>query len=223
MNRQNKLLVLLDGSERALDAVHYVASVKNFSFMTVVVLFNVYAQLPQSYLDLERKPENDDEKLQILSWQTNQESGRIQYMRRAENILRNGGISAIEIRLQKIIRGVARDILTEAKHDYSAIIMTRRGMGLLAGLPIGSVANKLLQNISFVPVILAAPDARSDRILIAIDGSADSMRAVSFAGAIAGKNQEIGLVHVIRNQPDRDFMITPTDMASIKKIWKRLF
>jgi nucleotide-binding universal stress UspA family protein len=101
--------------------------------------------------------------------------------------------------------------------------MTRRGMGLLAGLPIGSVAKKLLQNISFAPVILAAPDARSDRILIAIDGSADSMRAVSFAGAIAGKNQEIGLVHVIRNQPDRDFMITPAEMTSIKKDMEATF
>jgi nucleotide-binding universal stress UspA family protein len=220
---QDKLLVLLDGSERALDAVHYVASVKTFSSMSVVVLFNVYAQLPQSYLDLERMPENSDEKQQILSWRNTRESGQTQYMRRAEKILKKSGVAEVEVKLRQITLGVARDILTEARQDYSSIVMTRRGMGLLAGLPIGSVANKLLQSISFIPIILAAQKACSERILIAVDGSEDSMRAVSFAAKMAGENHQIGLIHVIRNRPDPEFIMTRKETLRIKSYMEATF
>lgn len=216
MDRQSRLLVLLDGSERALDAVHYVASVKNFSSMTVVVLFNVYAQIPHGYLDLERQPEDPDGETEIKSWQTIQEKRRMQYMQRAESILKRNGVENVEIRIRKIIRGVARDILVEARQDYMATVMTRRGMGLLAGLPVGSVAGKLLQNLSSTPIILAPEKACSDQVLIAVDGSEDCMRAVSFAAAMLGKDHRIGLVHVIRNRGDSDFMMTSADTRRIK-------
>ena len=218
MNTQKKLLVLLDGSERALDSVHYVASVRSFSSMTVVVLLNVSAQVPQSYLDLERKPGSPDDGTGISSWVAHQEKKRIEYMRRAEQILKESGISAVEIRVRKIVRGVARDILVEAKEQYSAVVLTRRGMGLLAGLPVGSVANKLLQKMSFSPIILAAPNVRSDRLLIAVDGSADSLRAVSFAVDMLGEGQHVGLIHVMRNMPGLDFMMTDADVEKAKAI-----
>lgn len=216
MKTQDKLLILLDGSERALDAVRYVASVKSFNAMSVVVLFNVYAHLPQSYLDLERTPESAEEKAHISSWLSGQQNRRVKYMEKAEKILKEGGIAEVKIRIQQLTLGVARDILVEARQEYAAVVMTRRGMGLLAGLPVGSVANKLLQKMSFAPIILAAQKASSDRVLIAVDGSSDARRAVTFAGEMLGRGHQIGLIHVIRNLPGTDFMMTSTDIRQAK-------
>ena len=216
MNDKHRLLVLLDGSERALDAVRYIASMKNMASMSVVVLYNVYAHLPQGYLDMERQPETHEGKTRIDAWQILQETGRMQYMKRAEKMLKDGGIANVEIQVRKTVRGVARDILAEIHEEYLAVVMTKRGMGLLAGLPLGSVANKLLQNISVTPVILVAEGAQPKRVMIGVDGSDDSMRAVSFAGTILGEGHAIGLVHAIRNTPDPDFIMPQTDIEHIK-------
>ncbi len=216
MNNQNKLLVLLDGSERALDAIRYIASMKNLTSMSVVVLYNVYAHLPQGYLDMERQPETHEEKTRIDSWRNLQETGRMQYMKRAEKMLKDVGIADVEIQVRKIVRGVARDILAEIHEEYLAVVMTKRGMGLLAGLPVGSVANKLLQNISVTPVILVAEGADPKRLLLGVDGSENSMRAVSFAGKVLDSGHTIELVHVIRNTPDPDIMMPQTDIERIK-------
>lgn len=216
MIHQNRLLVLLDGSERALDAVRYIASMKNMASMSVIVLYNVYAHLPQSYLDMERQPQTRWEKAQIDSLRLLQETGRMQYMKRAEKILNNGGIANVEIQVKKIVRGVARDILAKIREEYLAVVMTKRGMGLLAGLHVGSVANKLLQNISVTPVILVAEGAHPERVLLGVDGSEDSMRAVSFTGSILGKGHNIGLAHVVRNTPDPDFIMPQPDIERVK-------
>jgi len=154
-----RMLVLLDGSERALDAIHYIASVDGFSSMTVVVLYSVYAQVPPAYLDLERKPEGSDELERISAWRSAQEKGRMQYIRRAQQLLEDKGFRNVEIQIRQIVRGVARDIIAEAHQNYAAVVMTRRGMGLLAGLPLGSVATKVLQSLSSTPIILADRNA----------------------------------------------------------------
>lgn len=209
----NRLLVLLDGSERALDAVRYVASVKGFASMKVVVLLNVYARIPDSYLDLETKPAEDE---RVARWFTDQEKKRIEYMERAADILKNSGISAVETKVQQIIRGVARDILAMAKEGYSAVVLTRRGMGLLAGLPIGSVAGKLLQYMSFLPIALVGENATSDRILIAVDGSEDSLKAAGFAGGMLVQGKHVELLHVIRNQHGPNYMMDERDIEQAK-------
>ncbi len=216
MNEPAKILVLLDGSDRALDAVRYVASVGGFSPLTVVVLFNVHAQFPQSYLDLEKRPASPDEDACISTWLSAQETRRLQYMEKARLILEEGGIEDVKILMQQLSVGVARDITAEARQEYAAVVMTRRGMGLLAGLPIGSVANKLLHKISFAPVILAVGHAVSDRVLIAVDGSPDSYRAVSFAGDMLNAKSRVMLVHVIRNHPGTEYEMTEGQLKRAK-------
>ncbi len=223
MKDQNRLLVLLDGSERALDAVRYIASMKNLASTSIVILFNVYSHLSQGYLDMEIQPETSEGKTQIDSWRILQENGRMRYMQRAEKILKESGAENVEIQFRKIIRGVARDILTEIREDYSAVVMTKRGMGLLAGLPVGSVANKLLQNISATPVILVAENAHPNRVLIGVDGSEDSMRAITFAGRILGQGHTIGLVHITRSTSDSDFIMPRTDIERIKSNMEKTF
>ncbi len=223
MKEPAKILVLLDGSDRALDAVRYVASVRGFSPLTVVVLFNVHAHLPQSYLDLEKQPDSPDEDACIGPWLSAQETRRLQYMEKAQRILKEGGIEDVKIRVQQLSIGVARDIIAEARREYAAVVMTRRGMGLLAGLPIGSVANKLLHKMSFVPVILAVGHAVSDRVLIAVDGSPDAKRAVSFAGEMLNGGSRVGMIHVIRNHPGTDYEMTDGQLKRAREEMEKTF
>jgi len=42
------------------------------------------------------------------------------------------------------------------------------------------------------------------------------VRAVAFAGTLLGKNQHVGLAHVIRSRPEPDFMMTEAAVNQIK-------
>ncbi|WP_459904084.1 universal stress protein, partial [Desulfosarcina cetonica] len=93
---------------------------------------------------------------------------------------------SIEIKFHLRENGVARDIINEAKNDYSAVIMRRRGLGALKGIILGSVAVKLLQTITFIPIIIVGQVPTNKKILLAVDASPSSRRAVEFIGSLLG-------------------------------------
>lgn len=53
---QKKMLLILDGSEYALETVRYVSKIPAFQKMRVVLL-NVMSKIPEYYWDLKREPQ----------------------------------------------------------------------------------------------------------------------------------------------------------------------
>jgi nucleotide-binding universal stress UspA family protein len=71
---------------------------------------------------------------------------------------------------------------------------------------IGSVANKLVENIVDIPVCIVGKNVRNRKILVALDASESSMRCLKYAGEMFGKTEaEFLLFHVIR---DYDFKLS---------------
>jgi len=63
----------------------------------------------------------------------------------------------------------------------------------------GSVAQKLMDKLSFLPVIVAGQKPINDRYLLAVDGSPCGERALHFFGATMGASAcRVDLVHVTR-------------------------
>nr|CBX27310.1 hypothetical protein N47_H21320 [uncultured Desulfobacterium sp.] len=91
---------------------------------------------------------------------------------------------SIEIKFQHIEKGVARDIIDEARNGYSAVVLRRRGMGGLTSIILGSVAVKLLQSLTFIPIIFVGQAPPVKKMLLAIDGSPASMKAVEFTATL---------------------------------------
>jgi nucleotide-binding universal stress UspA family protein len=205
--KNNKLLVAVDGSERALRTAKYLASMPAF-FNMQINLFNVFAGVPESYYDLRREPASVNATAGLYSWEKLQRGQIEQHLQKCRNLLLSADYNPAKVRttLQKRRVGIARDIIAESKKGYSAVVLRRRGMGGLQGLILGSVALKLLNAIDSVPIIFAGRKTSHRRILIAVDGSENAMRAVDFvADTLSGFDYTVGLVTVLRSetQPER--------------------
>lgn len=200
MKKKKRFLVPLDGSERALLSCRFLASLKPLHSMHAV-LFHVFNKFPEAHFDagIERSfPSLSTAR----AWQAEQHRQMQDYMHLARRMLVSGGFpeEAVEVRIHNRRRGVARDILREASNDYEFVIARRRGMGALAGMIVGSVTLKLLQGLTFAPLLIAGQKAPGNRVLIGFDGSTGAMRALRFVGRLLGSfpEYEICLIHVLR-------------------------
>ncbi len=200
MKKRRKFLVPLDGSERALMVCRHLASFAPLRSMHAV-LFHVFSRYPEAHYDLASGALQPSGTLQ-RSWRSEQLRQMEDYMQLAKRLLVSGGFpeAAVEIRIQKRLNGVARDILREARSDYEFVVIRRRGMGALAGMIVGSVTLKVLQGLTFAPLMIAGRKAPGNRLLVGFDGSPGAMHALKFAGRLVGPHPEfeICLMHVLR-------------------------
>ncbi len=219
--KRMRILVPVDGSDRALNTVRYVGRVEPFRNMDIV-LFHVFSSVPEGYWDLEKDPRSTSTVRQVRSWETGQRKIIKQYMEQATQFLLKAGVSpeSITIKIQNRKKGIARDIIREARNGYDAVVTRRRGMTGLRRIVLGSVATKLLAQITFLPLILVGKLTLSHKILLAFDGSENAVNAVKFAGALLGDfDYEASLFHVIRSngegRPEHRHIFSSKEFAKV--------
>ena len=203
---KKKILVSLDGSDRAMNTVRYIAKIDPFFHMHIV-LFHVFSSVPEGYWDLEKDPRSTSTVRQVKPWEVQQKKRIEQNMLMAEQYLLKAGFPSaqINIKIQKRKMGIARDIIREAHNGYEAVVTRRRGMTGLRGIVLGSVATKLVEKLFFIPLILAGRKPPGNKILIAFDGSEGARRAVDFvAQTFSGFDYDLNLIHVMRGGKDRN-------------------
>lgn len=200
MTIQKKLLVLVDGSKRSIQTVNYVKDFMPVDENTRIVLFHVFSGVPEEYRELEKNPTCVSVVSQLRNREIEQKRKIQAYLERAKKILITGGFSeqSIEIKFHFLEKGVARDIIDEARSGYSAVVLRRRGMGAMKSMILGSVAVKLLQSLTFIPIIIVGQASPVKKILLAVDASPSSMKAVEFvASLLGGHRYEACIFHAI--------------------------
>lgn len=199
--RQKRLLLAVDGSERALQTVRYAGEEEAFKGMKIV-LFHVFNSIPEAYYDLEKEPKSVKVVRHVRSWEAQQKLTIRKYMDDAKRMLLDSGHAepAVEIKIQNRKKGVARDIIIEAQKGYDAVLIRRRGATALKNIIVGSVTNKLLEKLSFIPVLIAGRKPVNKKVLVAVDGSSCANRAVRFVADMLGNKEgyKVGLVYVVR-------------------------
>ena len=203
--KTKKILVPVDGSDRAMNTVRYVGRVEPFRNMNIV-LFHVFSSVPEGYWDLEKDPRSTSTVRQVRSWEVEQKKRINQYMEQARQFLVKAGVppESIIIKIQNRKKGIARDIIREARNGYEAVVTRRRGMTGLRRIVLGSVATKLLSQITFLPLILVGKLTTNHKILLAFDGSENAVNAAKFAGALLGGfDYEVSLFHVMRSNGEK--------------------
>ena len=199
--KKKKILVPIDGSDRALNTVRYVARFEPFRNMDIV-LFHVFSSVPEGYWDLEKDPRSTSTVRQVKSWEVQQRKNMEKFMEKASQFLLKAGFSSesITIKIQNRKKGIARDIIREARNGYAAIVTRRRGMTGLRRIVLGSIATKLVEKLTFVPLILVGKRTPNNKILLAFDGSENAASALEFVGSLfGGFDYEVSLFHVIRS------------------------
>ena len=204
---KKKILVPVDGSDRSLNTVRYI--VRNEPFISRgIVLFHVFNSVPESYWDLANDPRSASTVRQVKSWEVQQRKNIAEFMERADQLLLKGGFppKSIVLKVQNRKKGIARDIIQEARHGYEAVVTRRRGMTGLRRIVIGSVASKMISKLTFLPLILVGKKRPNNKILLAFDGSDNALRAVDFVGTMLGEfDYEVSLHHVIRSDGPAPF------------------
>lgn len=119
-----------------------------------------------------------------------------------EQILRDEGVKT-DLKKTVLEGDPGNKIIEHAsKENFSTVILSRRGMSSLKGFFVGSVSNKVIhglikQNIYLVGHKIAQPCPVS-RVLVPVDGSEYSMKAVEHATCLAKLVKGIQKITVLR-------------------------
>ena len=201
-----KIMIAVDDSLHSKNAVHYAASISVWVNNMSYVLFHVQPMLSQ-YLEDEAR--TDSKSLNQLNRikARNMEASR-QMLEKYKSQMVQTGIeeSQIQIVSQPRNLGIAKDIIEYAlKGKYDALVLGRRGVSGLIEYYMGSVSSNIVQNSKVTPVWVVGSNVTPDKILVPIDGSECSLRAIDHLAHIVSDHSDISLtfLHV---QPElKDF------------------
>lgn len=146
-----KMLIAIDNSEYAIKVVNYVASAVKPTVN--ITLFSVLPTMSSSLEKMGKELEQPlfSEKVLELKWMVDEEKKKAESrIEECRTILRNAGFSddTVKVKMQDKVVGIARDIIAEiGKVKYDTIVVGRRGLSATASFVLGSVSNKIVQNI----------------------------------------------------------------------------
>jgi nucleotide-binding universal stress UspA family protein len=196
-DRQRKVLLPVDGSNQSLEAVRYVSRVFP-PRQTAVVLFHSFGKIPDFLCDLGREGQTMQE---YPKWENALHESIHDFMSQARQILVDSGIpdDVIDIHIHERKKGIARDIILESHRGYVAVVVGRRGLNEFDGFVLGSVASKLFEMLTHVPICFVGNRPDPAKVLLAVDESQGAMRAVDYTATVLKSSvSEVTLSHVVR-------------------------
>ena len=197
---RRKILVAVDGSEQAFEAVRYVSQLIPPNRMEVV-LFHVMDRIPESFWDIQKNPAFRHQLAPVAVWAVEHEKMIQDFMERSRQLFVERGAKdeGVKVIIQERQVGVARDIAREAQKGYDAVVLGRWGISKFKDLVWGTVANKLVGYLAQNPLWVVGGNPKPGKLLVAMDNSDEAMRAVDYAGnLLKGTDCEVRLFHVLR-------------------------
>jgi nucleotide-binding universal stress UspA family protein len=135
-------------------------------------------------------------------WKRSQKKAAQEFMDGARALLVKAKFKEddVGVLIQERKVGIARDILKECAKGYDAVVVGRRGLSKLEDIFLGSVSNKIVNGLENVPVWVVGGDIQSRKMLLAVDSSENSRKAVDYLGAFAADTEaEVTLFHLVRS------------------------
>jgi len=217
VKHKRKILLAVDGSDQAFEAVRYVSRLFPPNRMEVV-LFHVMTKVPESFWDIEKEPTYSNKVAATRAWDLRQKKEIQEFMEKARQLFLDQNVpeDAIRIKIQERKVGIARDILYESQNDYHGVVVGRWGMSMLKDFLWGSIANKLIGRLINIPLCVVGGTSQIGKILMAIDASEGAMRALDYIGAMVDTSHwEVTLFHAIREFDTEELHRAEKSMASV--------
>lgn len=201
MRMKRRFLLALDRFDTSEKVVRYFGAVVQPDNCEVVLL-HVGLPVPDSFFDVEPAPESHIGELPVAAWQDQEKAAADTFLEGAKRQLIEQGFmeSAITVKHALRQKGIARDILSESRAGYSALLIGRSETHDMYDTSLGSVTSKLVDLCTHLPVGIVASSGPADCILVGLDRSAGAFRCIDFvADVIANPGMDVLLCHVIRN------------------------
>lgn len=195
-----KVLVAVDGSDRAMSMIRYMAGQFGPHCMDLK-LFNVHDQLPEGFRDIDKDLDYLFRISEVKAWDMTRRKQVGNFLAKAKELLIKAGFDQQRLLTEVHERstGIARDIITEAGKGYDAVVIARRGLGAIRGMVLGSVASKLIHKLTCLPLWVVGKDAKPGPLLAAVDGSENALRFGAHLGAMIKHDLPIELFHAVRS------------------------
>jgi len=153
---EKKILVAIDDSENAMRAVEFVANL--FAPDNKITLFNVVQDTAAicAMSSPELTPYFISQKGSFCLLEEKKKKLVDEAMQKAKRILLNAKFEEKNITIKSEIkkRGIARDIIREAKAGYNVVVMGKRGLSGVKDFILGSVAQKVFNTAKDISVLV---------------------------------------------------------------------
>jgi nucleotide-binding universal stress UspA family protein len=203
---QKEIMIAVDDSRHSKIAVGYAVDIypalKDVKFTVLHVqptisqyLLDEAKSKPHAYAELEKVNRKNAESAQLLldKYKTQMVAAGI-----AEKNL--------QLKTQPRLLGVAKDILEASMAgQFDALILGRRGLSGLQDMFIGSVSANIVDNSMDTPIWLVDEEGPSQDIMVAVDGSENSFKAVDHLAFIIGGNTDVKILFFHVRPRLRDF------------------
>jgi len=196
---EKKVLIAVDHSVSTYHTLDYAAWI--YSAIKDLHYTLMYVQPPVSQYFVEDAKGNPKLFRELTLMQSKNQKAAGELLESLKDRLVRRGVGADSIDLFTCTRtlGVAADVVEKARYGlYDAVLVSRRGLSRAQQLFMGSVSSQILCNSSQTPVWIVDGEVSSKKILVAVEGSPESMRSVDHLSFMIGGNPavEIVLFHV---------------------------
>jgi nucleotide-binding universal stress UspA family protein len=195
-----KILLVVDGSIHSTYATTYAVRISSVVQDLTYTLFHVQPTVSQFLLDEAETDHKVRAELRKVIRKNAEFAQDILEKHKARMVGMGVAEERIETASQKKVMGVCKDILDCAQQGlYDAILVGRRGLSRIQKTFMGSTTAKLVEHSRVIPVWVVDGDVTSMRVMLTVDGSEASLRAVDHLGFMLGGNQKIKvtLFHVM--------------------------
>ena len=202
---QKKILLAVDNTRPSRRALDYAVQLSSAIDELHYVLFHVQPMISLFLQDEARKSSLARNQLDKVIKKNHELADKLLGEYRLQ--MEQHGIASERIECITDTRklGYAKDIIEKAqKEQYDAIVVGRRGISGLQKMYSGSVTTDILEQSQVIPVWLVDGEVESGDILMAIDGSEASLRAVDHVSFILSHKPDarLTLLHVTGNARD---------------------
>ena len=203
---RKKVLVSADDSRHSKNAVQYAIQASAFIPDLHYVLFHVQPMVSLFLRDEAQKNIRTKIELEKLQKRNNESAHRLLDELRNEMVRHGINQERIEIATRQRKLGLAKDII-EYSHEnrYDAIIIGRRGLTRLQEMVMESASANIIEHSQVTPVWLVDGNMTGSRLVIAVDGSEASLRAIDHLSFMLSGNPDMHLTLLHVSSRARDY------------------
>ena len=197
---EKKILLAVDDSVHSKNAIQYAVNMASTVNKLTFSLMQVQPAISQYLLDEAEKDLKAKKELKALIRKNGDVSQRILEKHKSRMVKMGIPEKHIDMTTQPRVLGIAKDIMDRAQQGlYDAIVVGRRGLSRIQKAFMGSLTADLLEHSRVVPVWVVDGQVKSPKVILAVDGSESSLRAVDHLSFMVGGNPDaqITLFHVI--------------------------
>jgi len=195
-----KILLVVDGSIHSIHAVTYAVRMSSVVQDLTYMLFYVQPTISQFLLDEAETDLKVRAELKRVIRKNTEFARDVLEKHKTRMVGMGIAEQRIETATQQKVMGICKDILDCAQQGlYDAILVGRRGLSRIQQAFMGSTTAKLVEHSRVIPVWVVDGDVTSIKVMLTVDGSEASLRAVDHLCFMLGGNEKIkvALFHVM--------------------------